>query len=173
MKSVLISIKPRWCELIFSGKKTAEVRKSRPKLKTPFKVYIYCTKDFKPNVKYGFKLWAGRGKVIGEFVCKKMETYPRRLTTFQDTVSGSYISKSEVSKTCLSVSELNDYFMGAAAYFWHISDLKIYDTPKPLSDFFHACSGKHTDCSKCYDLRENTCIQITRPPQSWCYVEEI
>ena len=43
MKAVLISIQPKWCELIASGKKTVEVRKSRPKLETPFKVYIYCT----------------------------------------------------------------------------------------------------------------------------------
>ena len=43
MKSVLISIKPKWCELIASGKKTVEVRKTRPKIETPFKVYIYET----------------------------------------------------------------------------------------------------------------------------------
>ena len=43
MKSVLISIQPKWCELIASGKKTVEVRKTKPKLETPFKCYIYCT----------------------------------------------------------------------------------------------------------------------------------
>lgn len=43
MKSVLISIQPKWCELIANGKKTVEVRKTRPKLETPFKGYIYCT----------------------------------------------------------------------------------------------------------------------------------
>lgn len=45
MKAVLISIKPKWCELIASGKKTVEIRKTKPKLETPFKVYIYCTKN--------------------------------------------------------------------------------------------------------------------------------
>lgn len=44
MKSILQSIKPKYCELIAAGKKTIEVRKTRPKLETPFKVYIYCTK---------------------------------------------------------------------------------------------------------------------------------
>ncbi len=34
-KSVLISIKPKWCELIASGKKTVEVRKTKPAIKTP------------------------------------------------------------------------------------------------------------------------------------------
>ena len=48
-KSVLISIKPKWCELIAMGKKTVEVRKTRPKLETPFKCYIYCTK---PSIKH-------------------------------------------------------------------------------------------------------------------------
>ena len=43
MKSVLMSIRPEWCEKIANGKKTIEVRKTRPKLETPFKVYIYCT----------------------------------------------------------------------------------------------------------------------------------
>ena len=44
MKEVLISIKPKWCELIANGTKTVEVRKTKPNLETPFKCYIYCTK---------------------------------------------------------------------------------------------------------------------------------
>ena len=43
-KAVLISIQPKWCELIASGKKTVEVRKTKPKLETPFKCYIYATR---------------------------------------------------------------------------------------------------------------------------------
>ena len=69
MKSVLISIQPKWCELIASGKKTVEVRKTKPNLAIPFKCYIYCTKGFKPNTPYSYKTWAGYSKVIGEFVC--------------------------------------------------------------------------------------------------------
>lgn len=44
-KAVLISIRPGWCEKIANGEKTIEVRKTRPKLETPFKCYIYCTKS--------------------------------------------------------------------------------------------------------------------------------
>lgn len=44
-KAVLISIRPKWCELIANGTKTVEVRKSRPKLETPIKCYIYCTQS--------------------------------------------------------------------------------------------------------------------------------
>lgn len=47
MKDVLISIKPSWCLCIAIGAKTVELRKNRPRLKTPFKVYIYCTKSSK------------------------------------------------------------------------------------------------------------------------------
>ena len=41
-QAVLISIRPKWCEKIIGGEKTIEVRKTRPKLQTPFKCYIYC-----------------------------------------------------------------------------------------------------------------------------------
>lgn len=41
-KAVLISIRPEWVQKIGEGKKTTEVRKTRPKLIPPFKCYIYC-----------------------------------------------------------------------------------------------------------------------------------
>lgn len=44
MKSVLISIKPKWVEKIANGKKTMIKPLTRPSIKTPFKCYIYCTK---------------------------------------------------------------------------------------------------------------------------------
>ena len=68
MKAVLISIRPQWCELIAAGKKTVEVRKTKPKLETPFKVYIYCTKDKHGWFDFGKKQRLD-GTVIGEFVC--------------------------------------------------------------------------------------------------------
>ena len=49
MNSVMLSIQPKWCNLILSGAKTWEVRKTKPagvklgKLDEPFKCYIYCT----------------------------------------------------------------------------------------------------------------------------------
>lgn len=73
MKEILMSIQPKWCELIVSGKKTIEVRKTAPK-DTPFKVFIYQTKK-----RWIYKLlpflekW--QTKVIGEFICDKVDTY--------------------------------------------------------------------------------------------------
>ena len=77
-RAVLVSIQPCWCEKILRGEKTVEVRKTRPTLmQTPFKVYVYCTKprfeheDFFALVgKQGFY---GSGKIIGEFVCGRID----------------------------------------------------------------------------------------------------
>ena len=78
MKEVLISIQPKWCELIASGIKTVEVRKTKPKIETPFKCYIYCTKQF---YRKGDGYFQGKycGKVIGEFVCDCIANYEAEL----------------------------------------------------------------------------------------------
>ena len=80
MKFVLISIRPKWCRLIASGKKTIEVRKTYPKLPTPFKCYIYETKARTDTPTFidedGHVLYTGRGQVIGEFVCDLMGLHP-------------------------------------------------------------------------------------------------
>lgn len=65
MKAVLISIKPKWCDLIRRGRKTVEIRKTCPKLEVPFKVYIYETMD-------GGR---GSGLVFGEFVCTGFDVF--------------------------------------------------------------------------------------------------
>lgn len=172
MKSVLISIQPKWCELIASGKKTVEVRKTKPKLETPFKVYIYCTQGqeqkelFKKLYKY---IPLNNRVVIGEFVCDK-------ITEFSFDEKYNNLTLVDMSwKSCLTKDEIADYSNGQYIVFgWHISDLVIYDKPKELSEFFKACDKpKGTDCSVCIDHRENRCKAITRPPQSWCYVESI
>ena len=56
MKSVLLSVNPIWCDLIASGIKTVEIRKTKPKTKTPFKCYIYCTKLSIPKFSTDMKI---------------------------------------------------------------------------------------------------------------------
>lgn len=96
-KAVLLSIQPRWCGLIASGKKTIEVRKTRPKIETPFKCYIYQSKS-KDTLIYVMKdgdndygtIYHGKPvfiktlspysngneqKVIGEFTCDSISEY--------------------------------------------------------------------------------------------------
>lgn len=168
MKSVLISIQPKWCELIASGKKTVEVRKTRPKLGTPFKVYIYCTigdgakGDILPQSRVTC------GKVIGEFVCDDITKILNFITHFGVEGRSECELNTIARASCLDYMDMLEY-LGADkdGYAWHISDLKIYDHPKKLSEF---CSyGARLS------IDENGFLMpthaITRPPQSWCYVK--
>ena len=80
------------------------------------------------------------GKVIGEFVCDKI---------IEDYTAGHNAALYR-DAACLPVGEAAAYCTQFPMYGWNISDLKIYDTPKELSEF-----------------------SLKRPPQSWRYVEEI
>lgn len=178
MKSILQSIKPQYCGLITYGiecpvpvpdsNKRYEVRKNMPKLPTPFKSYVYCTKS-DGNGCYPDGSYPWLGKVPFEYICnhiKVIQALPDR---------NEYdISAGDLKQTHLSQEELWEYGKGKPLYLWHISNLKIYDKPKELGEFFGACKQpKGTDCSVCRDNREHTCKSLTRPPQSWCYVEEV
>ena len=154
-KAVLISIRPKWCDLIARGKKTIEVRKTRPKLETPFKCYIYQTLPKSGD-------WNDRdGRVIGEFVCDRIES----TNCFSGWVcpEKNNIIKRFLDGSCLSEQEIVDYADGRAVCGWHISDLMIYDMPKNLGEF---------EVRKDYG-RWITWEKVSRPPQSWCYVEEM
>ena len=175
-KAVLISIRPKWCELIARGEKTLEVRKNKPKLETPFKVYIYCTygeglierSDMCiPGMLIGQKVtkdktWGNccNGKVIGEFVCDRIS--PVAMTT------DGLVDAVDLKTSCLSVQELLLYSGGKLPlYGWHISDLLIYDKPKALSEF------RSYDCSVVWrDGYPIPTHEIKRAPQSWSYVME-
>lgn len=168
-KEVLLSIKPKYCELIASGKKTIEVRKTRPKIETPFKCYIYCTKEF---YRKGDGYFQGKycGKVIGEFVCDYITAYP-----YEQLNDGEhYMPFGDLEKTCLDGFEIYDYLGTEDGYGWHISDLVVYDEPKELNEFkkynrecWYADLGlAKRDCPEC----QNRECFLTQPPQSWCYV---
>lgn len=164
-KAVLISIRPEWCEKIVGGKKTIEVRKTRPKLETPFKCYIYETqgKSDTPWIdEDGHMIFRGRGKVVGEFTCDRVEAIEAI-----KAATGPYgiydVGDDFVAQTWLVDGALWDYGKGATLYEWHISKLQIYDTPKELSEFKGLRKTKFG-----YEP-----VEIKRPPQSWCYVEEL
>lgn len=160
-KAVMLSIRPKWCEKIVNGEKTIEVRKTCPKLQTPFKCYIYCTMDHPyisvscgklDNLNYRTNT-VGRcnGKIIGEFTCDRIyELAP--LNHAPDDVE---------KQACLTREEIVKYLKGTG-YGWHISDLLIYDQPKGLDEFTRLRETKFG----------SEPVTITRPPQSWCYVEE-
>jgi predicted transcriptional regulator len=161
MKSVLISIQPKWVEKIASGKKTIEVRKTRPKIETPFKCYIYATWNGSSReillkegnhlfvADYRLQLQRASGKVIGEFVCDSITALYNVATTSWDLLYGNVHdhAKNLVRKACLTEKEINDYAKGKDCYAWHISDLKIYDKPILLKE-----------------------LGVDKAPQSWRYI---
>lgn len=168
MKSVLISIQPKYCELIASGKKTIEVRKTAPK-EVPFKAYIYETKGATemPWVdEDGHFIYKGRGQVIGEFVCEKVEEFHE----WQLSPQGKFQEEEQhdldvfLRESCLTITEVAGYRKNLPyykpLYGWHISDIKIYDKPKELGNFFTP-------------MGERPSYMIERPPQSYMYVEEL
>lgn len=188
-KAVLISIKPEWCRLIEYREKIIEVRRTKPKLYKPFKVYIYCTLPKNSGDIYlvgGRNPVQGNGKVIGEFMCNKIhEYYP---IDIKDPINKPYGDEIE-ALSCLSTKEVNDYGYRTLGYGklygWYISDLVIYDKPKELNEFFKKCDE---DCPNCifwqykrvnsdeFDMDCSSLFDgykpIKDPPQSWCYVEE-
>lgn len=168
MKSVLASIKPKYCELIANGKKRFEIRKTRPKINAPFRCYIYETKA-EYRALDGYKN-IGLGKVIGEFVCD----YVSWIKCLEEGIEMPV--PLDIEKDCnLTIEELCQYIgIGKIGYAWHISDLVIYGEPNEVYEFYSACKNEaENDCSKCIDGGKQNCFALTRPPQSWCYVEEL
>lgn len=181
-KAVLISIRPKWVEKIVNGEKTIEVRKTRPKLETPFKCYIYCTLPKYPHedfiaTDYPMPQFYGGGKVIGEFVCDCVTPlYNVCMDDWKRLAGGLHnIEKELVNQACLTEAKLHTYAGGKNCFAWHISDLLIYDQPKELSEFKTLCRVD-ADCCACpyYNYTKMDCDGrvIGRPPQSWCYVKE-
>lgn len=158
-KAVLISIRPEWTRLILSGEKTIEVRKTRPKLETPFKCFIYCTQGSeKLNVCNIIQtLYKANGTVIGEFVC---DTIIKDNTCGRDDLFNG--------AACLTQVTATGYASGKPIYGWHISAMKIYDTPRMLSEF--RSYNTLVDFEQGYPMPTHG---IRRPPQSYMYVEEL
>lgn len=164
MKSVLISIQPKWVEKIASGEKTIEVRKSAPK-EVPFKAYIYCTKA-KSQWRYSDyegayenskgEIVYAQQHVIGEFICDEVEEFHEWELSPQGKFADFERERLEnfLTAACLSEEEVVRYRENLPyckpLYGWHISNLKIYDKPLYLSE-----------------------LGVTRPPQSYMFVEEV
>lgn len=211
---ILIPIHPEWCERIFNGEKTIEVRKTRPKIDTPFEVLVYCTMPKERwsvghqifhndtlytlptgELKTGDALelradWLGKynednflnGKVIGSFVCDKVDEY-----SFSNLEARYRINDVDLAKTCLNHPELIAYGKGKTLRGLHITEPKLFNRPMELSEFGTICK-KHGDdrCNDCLYLRVSAyddCVDtwcgvgnvkpLTRVPQSWIYVETV
>lgn len=200
VKAVLISIRPEWVDKILSEKKAMEIRKTRPKLETPFRCYIYETQGRTETPwidEDGHTIFKGRGQVIGEFVCDKIDNIWKR--GIPENFDYCYLPLNEwgnddieteirdIRESCIPKEKLNAYAgKTPVLYAWHISGLKIYDKPKELNEFWfppelycekERCGGcpydQVADVNGEYSFDCEWKRPLTRPPQNWCYVEEL
>lgn len=193
MKAILMSIHPQWCEKIFNGSKTIEVRKSRPSIPTPFKVYVYQTKHKggKAIMSEVLNSVYGGGKVIGSFVCD-------RIVDIQSNGDdcGNYWHEWDdecgIEAMCLSYEELETYLGKSVGYGWHITEPKLFEKPRELGEFCVPCKKYNDSELHCMEWdcehysffscangdTEEECLcngnkPLRRPPQSWVYCETI
>lgn len=209
MKSVLISIQPYYVFLIIARlmgwnipqEKTIEVRKDFPKDTAWNKrALIYCSKNkrsFKRiPTEYQLLMSKFLGKIIGEFVCDKIMRFTKYVGWLSD-IQNYDISHDHLKETCLE--GLWQYGKGKPLYGWHISDLKIYDKPKELGEFYRPvkynadgpiCGTEKEmqdiiewDCETVFNKESTECTlkdcprlqelyRVTAPPQSFCYADE-
>ena len=191
---ILASLKPYYYYLIGERKKTIEVRKSALK-NLPQDIVFYMSKDEKSFAKipkeFQEKYRKHFGKVGIEFICDRIDEYKY---VYCDHPEIGYpvgydcgdnwydIDDEDLHKACLTEEEFKKYGNGKSLYGWHISDLKIYDKPKKLSEFYRPCSYSGI-CYSCNRFRPNGTPndepndfcdgEITRPPQSYMYVKEL
>lgn len=185
---ILASIKPYYYYLIAEGIKKIEVRKSALK-NLPQDIAFYMSKDEKSFAKipkeFQEKYRKHFGKVGMKVVCEKIDKYNSLLFRGQEFYQN--FTTSEEIKAHLTLKEMRVYGKGKPIYGWHISYLKIYDNPRKLSEFkTPPCEKSEKACGNCKwlvkintpDVYECECYvedgrPITRPPQSYMFVEKI
>lgn len=195
MRKVLASLKPYYYYLVGEGIKKIEVRKGMPKASDwDNEVLFYMSKDEKSFAKipkeFQEKYRKHFGKVGMQFICDKVDkimtlqhTYYNFLGVPLATTTEYCIWNDDLPQMCLTKKEIEEYGKGKTLYGWHISDLKIYDKPRELSEFRKPCNWNY-DCCTCkrakYELTKAEAkvfygcdSELTRPPQSWCYVEDL
>lgn len=181
---ILVSIKPYYYYLIAEEKKKIEVRKMALK-NLPQDIVFYMSKDEKSFAKipkeFQEKYRKHFGKVGLAIVCDKITRYNCDKNFDEYFIAGYIGAYMPLKEMCLTNKDLIEYGKGRPLFGWHISDLKIYDKPKELSEFYRTCkssckpSNGKILCITTKSLKMNGCdgkIHLTRPPQSWQFVEE-
>ena len=181
MRSILISIKPKWVAKILNGEKTIEIRKTCPEIFKHLKpyegcsidVYIYCTKsDYLGYISNRYI-----GKVVAKFTLNKVEEIKLPYTKFgcskwvgceeERTLQTQTMNEETLlEKSCLEKDEIYGYLNfkhspDNVGYAWCISNLVIFDKPKELNEFIQSKRKNYEE------------PQVQKAPQSWCYVEAL
>lgn len=199
MNSIIIPCSPKECEQIANGDMTVLIRKVAPK-EVPFKAYIYCTSsnrhfalvqgggrvqlvyacNYKTAIVIGGEI--SNGNVIGEFICDKVEEC---IPDYNPITQEFFYNEWEDSEaTCLTSEEQSKYGKSKPLYGLHLTEVKIYDEPRELSEFkickvirgYHKNDEKNeTFKDKLQSLKHSKRIEVKRlnkAPATYCYVEE-
>ena len=182
---ILASIKPYYYYLIAEEKKKIEVRKTALK-NLPQDIAFYMSKDEKSFAKIPKKFQEKYRKHFGKIgmrvVCDEVEEFHEWELSPQGKFADFERERLEnfLTAACLSEEEVVRYRENLPyfkpLYGWHISDLKIYDKPKPIMQFYKPCPIKIKNCPVCelYSTYTGCCMNnIDRPPQSYMFVEEV
>lgn len=141
--NIILSIKPKWAEKIYSGEKTIEWRKGEPKLarNNGATVYIYETAPVSKITGF-FELSKDRfAAPTFHLVCYKKIESEEKLCSYDKKI---------IAKGCVPFNDLvkyqgkNQWVIG-----WQIHNLGKFPIPMKLEEF-----------------------GLKRPPQSWQYIEE-
>jgi hypothetical protein len=178
---ILASLKPYYYYLIGERKKTIEVRKTALK-NLPQDIAFYMSKDEKSFAKipkeFQEKYRKHFGKIGMRVICDEVDKWKYLPDCYSEDKDEKmyYISSADGAAACLTYDEIENYGESKTLYGWHISDLKIYDKPRELSEFRISCNRKNL-CYSCnrftgkpWDICNST---ITRPPQSYMRVKEL
>ena len=186
---ILASLKPYYYYLIGERKKTIEVRKSALK-NLPQDIVFYMSKDEKSFAKipkeFQEKYREHFGKVGIRAVVDKIGKMKMTIDDFGNLILLSSSAKWNFNHW-LSNDELDSYLGDKTGYGWHLDNVAVYDKPKKLSNFRKPLDRVWG--SYCNDYCDRGCISfgstdyscndywnwekgLTRPPQSWQYVEE-
>lgn len=145
---------------------------------------FYCA-----SVPYQKENNLGYGQFVDNGVYKVNGWHEGVVFERNDRYIDTMLNNNDLKEMCLSAQELFDYIgIGKYLYGWHISDLKIYDKPRELSEFRKPLDRVWG--SYCNDYCDRGCISfgnsdyscndywnwekgLTRPPQSYMFVEEV
>lgn len=164
--SILLPVNPPYAGMLVDGKKTVEWRKKPLPTGT---AYIYETKKHGGGGMVIGKVYILRStkEDVGDLFGKMYDQF----STVPDIMN--FLKEGKISK-----EDLVKYGNGNSVYACECCEAFKFITPLPLNRFWLPCNWKY-DCCTCKlwnpDKYEAFCKRaepLTRPPQSWCYVED-
>lgn len=206
-KSILTSKQPQIICNVLNGNASVLIFKKFPKDYRGW-VYIYCTKGkpykrgisktvFYPHPRMDGKSMSRfcrdfpllNGKVVARFYCNNVEEISHYGGYMKIFWTKTFKYDKFLKKSCLTYEQLHKYYLTMKSFGFlkavHISQLEIFDIPKPLWHFEKYGSFARKDI-KCKNKDRGLCnrgwgikgysgcekARLTKAPRSYCYVEE-